>query len=753
MRVLHFYKTSVSDSMGGVEQVIDHIARGASRHGITSDVLSLTATRGPAIIESHGYTIHRAHLDLDIASTGISFSVFSRFRELARQADLIHYHFPWPFMDVVHFAVGPAKPTVVTYHSDIIRQKQLLRLYAPLRDRFLSSVDRIVTTSPNYFATSDVLKQYADKVDVVPIGLDKDSYPKPHPERLRRWQNRFGPRFFLFVGVLRYYKGLHILMEAARRAPYPIVIAGAGSIERDLREQARTLGVTNVHFVGYVEEEDKVALLMSCSAVLFPSHLRSEAFGISLLEGAMYRKPMISSEIGTGTSYININEETGIVVPPGDPAALAAAMDRLWQAPDLAEAMGKRAEERYWEHFTADRMVKSYVDIYRELLAPRRPRVVVVSNSSWSIQNFRLGLLRGLRARDYDVVTVAPLDSGRAAFKEIGCRMIDLPMAARGTNPLQDLWLIVQLARLYRRVKPDLVIHYTIKPNIYGTLAARLAGVPSLAVTTGLGYIFLTSGTVPWIARQLYRLSLRFPRQVWFLNREDCDEFIERGLVPASRAEVLDSEGVDTDYFAPETRERNDGEVHFLLVARMLWDKGVGTFVEAARALHADFPQARFKLLGPAGVANPSAITRDQLERWEREDGVQYLGETADVRRQIREADCVVLPSFYLEGVPRTLMEAASMARPMIASDVRGCREVVRQGETGLLCEARNVESLANAMRTIISMSPEERRQMGERARKYALSRFDERLTIQRYLDFIETRALGTGTPRSGTEP
>ncbi len=735
--------------MGGVEQVIDQIARGGCRHGIGTDVLSLTSQCGPSIVESHGYSIHRARLNFEVASTGVSLSVFKRFAELARQADVIHYHFPWPFMDVVHFAVQANKPTVLTYHSDIIRQKHLLRFYSPLRDRFLDSMDRIVATSPNYYATSDVLLRYAEKVDVVPIGLDKDSYPKPHPERLRRWKARFGPRFFLFVGVLRYYKGLHILIEAARTARFPIVIAGAGPIERELREQAEKLGVRNVHFIGFIDDEDKVALLLTCTAVLFPSHLRSEAFGISLLEGAMYGKPMISSEIGTGTTYINIAGETGIVVPPGDAAALSAAMIRLWDDPDEAAAMGRRAESRYWEHFTAERMVHSYVDIYRELAAPKRRRIMVVSNSSWSIQNFRLGLLRALRARNYEVVTVAPRDSGRAAFKEIGCRMIDLPMAARGTNPFQDLWLMLRLVRIYRRLKPDLAIHYTIKPNIYGTLAARICGVPSLAVTTGLGYTFLTSGTVSLIARQLYRMSLRFPLQVWFLNRDDSREFIERGLVAAPRAGLLDSEGVDTEYFAPMMRHRQDQEVHFLLVARMLWDKGVAEFVDAARRLRSEFPQARFLLLGPCNVANPSAISRQQLSDWEQEGVITYLGETPDVRAQICESDCVVLPS-YREGVPRTLMEAAAMARPIIASDIPGCREVVLDGSTGLLCAARDAESLAQAMRSFLQLPAEARLRMGLRGRDYATERFDERKAIAKYLDFIDYYRIGAPRPGSG---
>jgi rhamnosyl/mannosyltransferase len=315
-----------------------------------------------------GYKLHRAKLDMQFASTSFSMSAISMFASLSREADVIHYHFPWPFMDVVHFLSRVKKPTVVTYHSDIIRQKHLLKLYQPLQSRFLKSVDHIVATSPNYLETSGVLSEFKDKVSIIPIGLDKSSYPVPAADRLNYWRARFGVRFFLFVGVLRYYKGLHVLLDAAQGTDYPIVIVGVGPVEQDLRKQAIHLGLNNVIFLGFLPDEDKVALLMLCYAIVFPSHLRSEAFGISLLEGAMYGKPMISSEIGTGTTYINIADETGLVVPPCDSIALRQAMQYLWLNPEVSVEMGRNAEVRYWQYFAAERMVLSYIDLYESLL-------------------------------------------------------------------------------------------------------------------------------------------------------------------------------------------------------------------------------------------------------------------------------------------------------------------------------------------------------------------------------------------------
>ncbi len=372
MRVLHFYRTALPETFGGIEQVIHQIARGTDKLGVTTEVLSLTAGAADSTIEIDGYLVHRAKLDFQIVSTGFSAAAVFRFKELAKTADVINFHFPWPFMDLVHFATRAKKPTVVTYHSDIIRQKYLLKLYQPLKRRFLSSVDRIVATSPNYFATSRILDRYRDKTVVIPIGLDKCTYPEPSSDiiaKWARWRAQVGNRFFLFVGMIRYYKGLHILLEAVQGTDYPVVIVGSGPIEFELKAQAVRLGLRTVHFLGPLPDADKVALLKLCYAVVFPSHLRSEAFGVSLLEGAMYGKPMISSQIGTGTCYINIDGETGLVVPPSDATALRDAMRFLWDHPDIASAMGGRAEARYWERFTAEKMSAEYVKLYTELAA------------------------------------------------------------------------------------------------------------------------------------------------------------------------------------------------------------------------------------------------------------------------------------------------------------------------------------------------------------------------------------------------
>jgi rhamnosyl/mannosyltransferase len=369
MRVLHFYKTYYPDSVGGVEQVIRQMCVSTGRLGITNHVLSLSRDENLEPFDYEGHTVHRVPLNVEVASNAVSVQAIGALARMAAQADVVHYHFPWPFMDLAHFLARIDKPTVVTYHSDIVRQKTLLKLYQPLRHRFLQSVDAIVATSPNYLASSAVLDRYRDKTRVIAFGLDKSSYPVPEQARLDHWRARVGQKFFLFVGVLRYYKGLHILLDAVAGTDYPVVIVGAGPIEAELKARAARLGLKHVQFVGAVDDHDKAALLDLCYAVAFPSHLRSEAFGISLLEGAMYGKPMISSEIGTGTTYINVHGETGLVVPPSDHEALRAAMRTLWNDPRMAREMGQRAEARYWQLFTSAQMAENYARLYEELVA------------------------------------------------------------------------------------------------------------------------------------------------------------------------------------------------------------------------------------------------------------------------------------------------------------------------------------------------------------------------------------------------
>jgi O-antigen biosynthesis rhamnosyltransferase len=368
MKVLHVYRTYLPDSYGGIEQSIFQLCLATAAQGVENHIVYLSREKGLKVYQRPEGRVYRFPMDLEIASTGMSCALMRYFRKLAGRVDIINYHFPWPFMDVLHLLHAQDKPAVITYHSDIIRQRKLAWLYKPLKKWFFRKVRAIVATSTNYYATSAVLKLYPAKVNIIPIGLDEKTYPPVTSVRAAYYKHIVGNDFFLFIGVLRYYKGLHILLDAVKGRDLTVVIVGAGPTEKELKEQARQEGITNVVFFGYLPDEDKVALLSLCKAMVFPSHMRSEAFGVSLLEGAMFGKPLISCEIGTGSSYINRDGVTGLVVKPDNPGLLARAMLRMRDNPEECGRMGGAARQRFEQLFTADAMATQYIELYSYIL-------------------------------------------------------------------------------------------------------------------------------------------------------------------------------------------------------------------------------------------------------------------------------------------------------------------------------------------------------------------------------------------------
>lgn len=368
IKVLHVYKRSFHDSKGGVEVFINTLANTTSDFDVENTVLSLHESPSRFPINLGKYRVIQAKQNIFFASTGFSISAFFIFNKLAKEVDIIHYHFPNPFADMLHFICRIDKPTILTYHSDIIKQRLMLHFYRPMKLLFMKSVGHIVATSPNYFATSDLLQKFSEKVSVIPIGIDTKFYPKPSDERLKYWSERFDEPFFFFVGAMRYYKGLHIALNAIKNTELQLVIAGINGIEKELKSHASSQNISNVSFVGQISEEDKVCLLRLCKGFVFPSHLRSEAFGIALLEAAAFGKPLISCEIGTGTTFINKSDKTGIVVNPGSSAELRQAMRYLLQNPVLANEMGQNAKKRALELFTAEKQALSYINLYKKLV-------------------------------------------------------------------------------------------------------------------------------------------------------------------------------------------------------------------------------------------------------------------------------------------------------------------------------------------------------------------------------------------------
>lgn len=371
MRVLHVYRTYYPDPPGGLQEAIKQISFSTSALGVENRIFTLSPTPQPSLIQFPEGHVVRERSWLSPASCDLGdWRAFKTFSEEVKRSDILQYHFPWPFADAMHWITRPKIPKVTVYHSDIVRQKLLGMFYTPLMMRTLQDMQAIVATSPNYFETSTVLqhKSIRDKVRVIPLGIDEKNYDFTQDDGVfSRISIDKNEPYFLFLGVLRYYKGVQHLIAAAEGVDAKIVIAGSGPALQDLKKLAQEKNLKNVVFTGQVSHQEKMALLRHCYTFVLPSHLRSEAFGVVLIEASMLQKPMISCEIGTGTSFVNQHEETGLIVQPDSVNGLREAMLFLLRHPADTEKMGLAARRRYERFFSGDALGKAYTELYQAL--------------------------------------------------------------------------------------------------------------------------------------------------------------------------------------------------------------------------------------------------------------------------------------------------------------------------------------------------------------------------------------------------
>ena len=365
-----------------------------------------------------------------------------------------------------------------------------------------------------------------------------------------------------------------------------------------------------------------------------------------------------------------------------------------------------------------------------------RPLLAISANSAWNILNFRRPLLKALLSAGYRIAALVPPGDGHAELDAAGVRVISLPMSPRGLSPISDARLFLRYCLALRRLRPAAFLGFTAKPNIYGSLAAAALGVPVINNITGLGTSFLSSRLLERVVSILYRAALRRSALVFFHNRDDLDLFVARGIVRRSQSKVIPGSGIDLAHFAPLLLPSIDADaVVFLFIGRMLVDKGITEFAEAAAIVKDRIPGSRFGVLGDWSE-HPKAAPRAQLETWKSWGLIDFAGTTDDVRPFIAAADCVVLPS-YREGLPRALLEGSAMGRPVIGTDVPGCREVVVDGVTGYRCAPRSADALAEAMLRVARLSIEERAAMGQRARLRAEELFSEERVSDAYVDAL----------------
>ena len=379
----------------------------------------------------------------------------------------------------------------------------------------------------------------------------------------------------------------------------------------------------------------------------------------------------------------------------------------------------------------------------------KKKNLVIALNSSWNAINFRSGLIKALRKEGWDICVLAPRDEYSSQLEGLGCKYVELKIDAKGKSIFRDIFLILRFYLILRAQRPSALLTYTIKPTIYGSLVARLLGIPVVNNIAGLGAVFVRNNFLTSLVVFLYKISLRKSHQIFFQNSNDYEEFKLRSIISDKNCSVLPGSGVDLNLFnkdsyaeqlrdAHGSNETKEGQFIFLMVARLLWEKGVQEFIDAIRLVRRQNPHVKFQYLGFVDVENDFSVSREDLDSWVEEGLIEFLGSTDDVRPYLFDCDCVVLPSYYREGTPRALIEAAAMSVPIITTDWVGCRDVVDHGVNGYLCRARDARSLSEQMFKMIRLTPEALSVMSQRSREKAEKQFDEKFVINAYVDALK---------------
>jgi glycosyltransferase involved in cell wall biosynthesis len=349
-----------------------------------------------------------------------------------------------------------------------------------------------------------------------------------------------------------------------------------------------------------------------------------------------------------------------------------------------------------------------------------------------------------LKELGFSVHFIAPQTLFATKLVKMGFEYHYLPLQPYSMNVLKELKLVRHLYRIYKEEEIAMAFHYTAKLNIYGSFAAGRLGIPSIAMQTGLGELpLLEPGLKRFLVHQLYRTALYSASEIWFLNHKDRNYFLKNHLAPVHKMKCIPGEGVDLQYYLPREVERDDDEVRFLFLGRLLKTKGIPEFISAARRIRHQYPSARFLIVGIFNLDHPRSIDTEELYRWQKEGIIEFLGERMDVRPVLASCDCLVHPSYYNEGLSRVLMEAAAMELPIITTDQVGCRELVRDGYSGFVVPKRNVDALVDAIEEIIHMSQVDRMVLGKNGRRHVENNFGEekivgeyRKTVNNYLVF-----------------
>ncbi|MDP0494289.1 MAG: glycosyltransferase family 4 protein [Fusobacterium sp. JB021] len=365
-------------------------------------------------------------------------------------------------------------------------------------------------------------------------------------------------------------------------------------------------------------------------------------------------------------------------------------------------------------------------------------KIMLSSNTLYSLYNFRYNLLEKLKEKGYEVVCLGENDEFKKRLEDRGFRTINLEINKRGTNPFGDLSLLMEFIKIYRKEKPDCIFHYTIKPNIYGTIAAKILRIPTVNNVTGLGYMFGKKSLTNIIVKILYKIAFKFPEKVFFQNEDDMKLFLENKLIERKICGRLPGSGIDLEKFKPTEKVKKNEKVIFLFLGRIVDNKGVRILNEVSKEIFKKYKNVEFRLFGKINKEERGYVSEEEMKSWENKSNIKYCGNSKDVREQIQDSDCIILPSYYREGVPHSLLESAAMGKPIITTNNVGCKDIVEHGYNGFLSEIKDVQGMVKNIEKFLKLSNEEKGKLGINGRRKGEKEFDVNIVVNRYLETIK---------------
>jgi len=368
--------------------------------------------------------------------------------------------------------------------------------------------------------------------------------------------------------------------------------------------------------------------------------------------------------------------------------------------------------------------------------------ILFIANTFYNLYHFRLPLLKALKDKGYKIALVSIEDEFYWELKKIFPVYVLKHLDRKGVNPIKEIILLSEIVKLLKDIRPKLVINITIKPNIWGNIAAGLLKIPSIGIVTGLGSVFVDKKfPIYELTKGLYKLSFRFPQRVIFQNNDDAELFINNNLIDPSKVRVILGSGIDLNWFKPGLGNKKDllkDRIVFGYIGRLLWDKGLRELIEAAKLLKKKNYKFEILIVGKPDEGNPKSVSLKEIQKWEKEGLVTYKGYVRDVRPFLEVLDCFIYPSYYREGIPRAILEAMAMEKPVITTNTVGCKETVIDGVNGFLVPPKDSIALAHAMEKFINLPAEKRLEMGKKSRELAREKFELNKIINQYIQVIE---------------